>query len=338
MNRTVCIAVAALALALGACKNNPPAPKADPATEASKSAAADPAKEAGKEGAKEAVKEAAKEAAKEVAKEAPKDIAKPAPPTADEIEAMKKKAGAESIDDRKVAVNQAVSALQLAEVDDNFDFKADQPWTEEVARAIGIACGATTDPNLPDEAKARFKAEVVPALAQVARNGTSALRKVIAAEACTSLASSPEALAGIDTALAQSPHSAGWVALYRCVTYSGPNEYTVAVERKPDLDRFALIDRQIAIFLAANDQKVLGEIAAGWVGFEGKNDKLAAAIVAQFDKLDGQGRGYLGSVLGETCAKAIAKPLLDKLATAAVGTLESGVKANIDEKFKACKK
>ncbi len=300
-----------------------------PAAEAKTEVTKEPAKEA----AKEAVPaEPAKEAAKEPAKEAPA-----APMTPEKIKEMNDKA-AGPVADKKTAANMALSALNNAALDDTKDaFKADQPAVDGAVAALGVVGSFVTNPTATPEDMAKFKADVLPELAQVARTGNSAVRAALAGSVCTALCSDAATLKGIDEALMGSTYSAGWQALYDCVTTSGPMEVANRIEKKTDYDRWSTLDRQAAIFAGNADPKLRTALLGAWFSFKGKNDKLTAALVAAFDQLDATGKSHAATVLGNTCAKDAAKPIVDKVAAAVPGTPEFGIKATLDAAFKACK-
>ena len=317
------ILLAALSLSFASCKKEEP--KAAPAAEAKAEAKAEAPAEA----------KAAEAAA---ANPAPAAAAPAATMTAEKIAEMTAKAAAASLDDKLVATNMAISALNAGELDDKKEnFKPGQAAVDAASSAIGMIGSVTTNPTISAEDKDKFKKTILPQLAQAARVGNSAVRSAIAQGACTSLASDPEVLKGIDDALSSSTNSPGWQNMYNCVMNMGPMEYQQRVEKKTDYDRFSTVDRQAAVFKANADPAIRSSILGSLTGFKGKSDALAAVIVENFAVLDGMGKSLAPGILGNMCAKEAVKPLLDKLATAAPGTVEAGAKTELETAFKTCK-
>ncbi|MSQ81996.1 MAG: hypothetical protein EXR77_03645 [Myxococcales bacterium] len=258
--------------------------------------------------------------------------------TPEKIAEMTAKAAAASLDDKLVATNMAISALNAGELDEKKEnFKPGQAAVDAASAAIRMVGSVTTNPTLSAEDKEKFKKTILSQLAQAARTGNSAVRSALAQGACTSLASDPEVLKGIDDALSSSTNSPGWRNMFICVMNMGPMEYQRVVEKKLDYDRWSTVDRQVAVFKANADPAIRDFILSGLGGFKGKSDALVAALVESFDILDGAGKSWVPTILGNMCAKDAGKPLLDKLATAAPGTVEAGVKTGLETAFKACK-
>lgn len=331
ISRTV-VGLALLALAAAGCKKEEAKPAAKEAPKAEAKAddkAADNAKADDKAGADKA---GADKAADKPAN------APAAPMTPEKIKEMTDKAGSANMDERKIAVGLALNALNAGELDDTKDnFKPGQAAVDGAQAAIGTACGATTNPTVSAEDKEKFKKVVLPDLAQAARTGNSAVLGAIAGSACTSLSSDPAVLKGIDDALGTMKFSAGWQRMFDCVTTNGPMEYARAVEKKADYDRWSTVDRIAAIFKAQADPGARAGILSNLMGFKGKSDALAGAIVASWDALSPEGKQSAATVLGNICAKDAAKPVVDKLAAAAAGSAEASFKATLDAAFAACK-
>lgn len=322
---------AALAVSGMACKKEEPkaeAPKAEAAGEAKKG---DPAAEAPK--AEEPKKDEAK------APEAAPAPAAAAGLTPEQVAEIKTKAGSDKIDDKLAALRLAVSALKTAQLDEKgLAFKPDQPGVAAATDALNLIASMATNPTLAEADKAKFKAEFLPLLADVARLGSAPVRTVVAnGAACTALAGDPASLEAIDKVLGESVVNQGWNDLFDCVMTRGPMEHARAVEKKTDYDRWSSIERQIAVFSAQKNVAAHSYLLGNWMGFKGKNPKIGAGIVAVYATLDNNAKNLAHTVLTNQCDKEAGAKVIEELKKMPEGSPEQSWAKALDTALKACK-
>ena len=293
----------------------------------------------------------ADEAKKDEAKkdEAPKaDEAKPAEApkveaakgfTPEQIADLKAKVASDKIDDKLIGLRMAISALKAAELDEKaLAFKPDQPGVAAGTDALNMICSMATNPTLADADKAKFKAEFVPPLAELARLGTGPVRTILAnGAACTALAGDPASLEAIDKVLGESVVNQGWKDLFDCVMTRGPMEFARAVEKKTDYDRWSTIDRQIAVFAAQASPDAHGYLLGNWMGLKAKNAKIGPAIVKAYATLPNNDKGIAHTVLTNQCDKESGAKIVEELKKFPAGSPESSWAKGLETGLAACK-
>lgn len=281
--------------------------------------------------------------------EAPKaDEAKPAEApkveaakgfTPEQIADLKAKIASDKIDDKLIGLRMAISALKAAETDEKaLAFKPDQPGVAAATEALNLIASMATNPTLADADKAKFKAEFVPPLAELARLGSGPARTILAnGAACTALAGDPASLEGIDKVLGESVVNQGWKDLFDCVMTRGPMEYARAVEKKTDYDRWSTMERQVAVFEAQYNPGAHGYLLSHWVGFRGKNAKMGPAIVKAYATLANNDKGTAHIVLTNQCDKASGAKVVEELKKFPAGSPESSWAKGLETGLAACK-